>query len=101
MDTNIKTALLVLLVGMITVFVVLCLVVLSGKLLIYLVNRYGPVSNKTKIKTQDFKPLLTERLSSNSSINNKKMAAIISTVEVVTRGKGKVINIEKIPSTLK
>ena len=99
MDTNIKTALLVLLVGMITVFVVLCLVVLTGKLLIYLVNRYGPVSSKTKISSNDFKPLLSENLNLGSTLSQKKIAAIISTVDVVTHGKGKVIQIEKIPST--
>jgi len=99
METNIKTALLVLLVGMVTVFVVLCLVVLTGKLLIYLVNKYGPVSSKSKIKSQDFKPLLSESLNPTSSLNQRKLAAIISTVEIVTHRKGKVINIEKISST--
>ncbi len=96
MNTNIQTALLVFLVGMTVVFIVLCIVVLTGKTLIYLVNKFGPVSSKNSIKKGDFIPLLNDNISSKSGLNKKKLAAIISTVEIVTQGRGKVLNIEKV-----
>jgi len=95
MNTNIQTALLVFLVGMVVVFIVLCIVVLTGKTVIFLVNKYGPVSRKSSIKSQDFKPLLHDNISAQSGLSKKNLAAIISTVEVVTQGKGKVLKIEK------
>ncbi len=98
MNSDLQYAFLVLLVGMITVFVVLTLVVLTGRTLIFLVNKYGPVSGKTAIKNRDFKPLLPSSSSTKSGIPKKQLAAILSTVEIVTHGKGKVTNIEKIPS---
>lgn len=98
MDPNIQKALLVFLVGMTVVFIVLCIVVLTGKTLIFLVNKYGPVSSKTSIRREDFKPLLTDSLSNTSDLNKKKLAAIVSTVEIVTQGKGRILNIEKVAS---
>ncbi len=95
MNSEIQHALLVLLVGMITVFIVLSLVVLTGKLLILMVNKYGPVSQKTKIQRRDFVPLLNESLNSSSFIEKKKLAALVSTVEIVTQGKGTILKIEK------
>jgi len=77
---------------------VLTLVVFTGRSLIFLVNKYGPVSSKTSIKKRDFKPLLPGTTRNKSGIPKKQLAAILSTVEIVTQGKGKVINIEKIPS---
>ncbi len=96
MNSETQQALLVLLVGMITVFVVLSLVVLSGKLLILLVNKYGPVPQKAKIQSRDFMPLLNNTVSAPSSyIEKKKLAALVSTVEIVTQGKGRILKIEK------
>lgn len=95
MNSEIQQALLVLLIGMITVFVVLSLVVLTGKLLIVLVNKYGPVPQKAKIQSKDFAPLLTESLSNKTYIDKKKLAALVSTVEIVTQGKGRILKIEK------
>jgi len=98
MNSDIQTALLYFLVGMVTVFIVLCIVVLTGKILVFLINKYGPVSSKTSIKNRDFKPLHTEKLIAKTTLSKKKLAAILSAVDVVTMGKGRVINIEKINS---
>jgi len=95
MNQNMHTALLVLLIGMVTVFIVLCLVVLSGKLLILLVNKYGPVSNKSSIKDADFLPLIPNTQGSVATIPKEKLAAIVTTVEIITRGKGTILNIDK------
>lgn len=95
MNSEIQQALLVLFIGMITVFVVLSLVVLTGKLLIVLVNKYGPVPQKTKIQSRDFTPILTDAIRSKSNIQKKKLAALVSTVEIVTQGKGRILKIEK------
>jgi oxaloacetate decarboxylase gamma subunit len=95
MNSEIQQALLVLFIGMITVFVVLSLVVLTGKLLILLINKYGPVPQKAKIQSRDFVPLLNDSLSKSSNIEKKKLAALVSTVEIVTHGKGTILKIEK------
>ena len=84
MNEAYSTALMLLLVGMITVFLILTSVVFIGKLIIYLVNKYFPEEVKDKIKE-----------SIATSIDAKKLTAIVSAVDVVTRGKGRIIKIEK------
>ncbi len=74
------TALTLLLIGMITVFVVLFLVVSVGNLLIYFVNRYLPVDQGPP----------------DSSIPGKKVAVLTAAVEAVTQGKGVITKIEKL-----
>lgn len=74
MDTNFSTALMLLAVGMITVFVVLALVVFTGNVLIRLVNRFSP-------KEEGLAP--------------GKVAAITSAVATFTQGKGRITKIEK------
>ncbi|GET26382.1 OadG family protein [Prolixibacter sp. NT017] len=71
-------------VGMITVFLILFLVVVFGNVIIRLVNRYFPEAEKI--------------LSSNTGegISRKKLAAITAAVNMATRGKGKITNIEKL-----
>ena len=69
---NLETALLLMVVGMATVFAILLLVIYLGKLLISLVNKYAP------------------------PIPGNIVAAITAAVNVVTQGKGKVTKIEKI-----
>ncbi len=49
MDGTIYDALVVLLVGMLTVFVILSLVVLSGRLLLIVLNRTNFVLNKKEV----------------------------------------------------
>ena len=74
MQTDFTNALILLLVGMISVFVILSLVVLSAKALIYLVNRYLSDNEKGQIK-----PAI--------------IAAATSVVEEITQGKGKIESI--------
>lgn len=83
METTVSNAFLLLGIGMITVFVVLSIVVLSGQLLIALINKYAPEPVKeSKLIT----PL----------ISNKEIAVIAAVVDHVTMGKGKIESIEKI-----
>lgn len=83
MESNTSNALLLLAIGMVTVFVVLLLVVLCGSLLIKLVNKYAPEPIK---KAKLVKPL----------ISNKKVAVMTAVVDHITMGKGKIDSIEKI-----
>lgn len=79
MTTSISSALTLLVIGMITVFVVLMLVVFTGNILIRIVNRYFPGQPQNL----------------SSTISSQKLAAITAAVEIVTEGKGKIISIEK------
>ena len=80
MNTPIEEALVVLVVGMLSVFLILGLVVLSGRLLIHLVNRF------TKEMPEQVQP----------SIPKEKIAAIVTAVDMVTQGRGKVTHIEEV-----
>ena len=91
MSENLQTALTVLAVGMTTVFLILSLVVLTGKVLINIVNRFVPVAEiatsrraKTALSKKDDKK------------ENEKIAAIVAAVEAMTGGQGKIISIEKL-----
>lgn len=79
-------ALLLMAVGMITVFVVLLLVVLLGNVIIRFVNRFIPeeVSNKGSQGGQ------------TPAVDSKIYAAICSAVSVVTAGKGSVVDVKKL-----
>lgn len=87
MGENIQTGLLLLVVGLPTVFLILLLVIALGRVLIWAVNKYAPAEAVTKIS-----PVITQA----TSIASSKVSAIISAVNVVTNGKGKVTKIEKI-----
>ena len=82
---NFKEAFLLMVVGMTTVFTVLCLVILTGNILISLVNKYFPESQKTK-----------DAVFQENSINPNVVKAIENAVSTITGGKGKVEKIEKI-----
>lgn len=83
---NLETALLLMVVGMATVFAILLIVIYLGKLLISLVNKYAPEEQlPAKQGTQSPVP-----------IPENIVAAITAAVNVVTQGKGKVAKIEKI-----
>jgi len=73
-------------VGMVTVFIILSLVVVIGNLIIRFVNKYI---------TEDIKP--ESKISNHlvAEINSKKLAAIVSAVNLVTKGTGRVTNVEK------
>jgi len=79
MESTIGNAFLLLLVGMITVFVILALVVLTGKLLIKVTNSLyqEPVTTVT------------------DSFNPKHVALLSAVVEHVTAGRGSIESIEK------
>ena len=92
MPQDLNAALLVLVVGMTTVFVILCLVVLTGRLLIRLVNRYVP---EQKLVRAGLTPLAESP--PTEAIAPSVMAAIIAAVEQITEGKGSIRKIDKEP----
>jgi len=71
-------------VGMTTVFTILALVVLGGKLTILITNKLAPVSESVVVR----------RMSSTST-EASKIAAITAAVESITQGKGKISEIKK------
>lgn len=81
MEPELSTAFTLLLIGMITVFIVLLLVVLTGNLLITLTNKYSPSATLIKV--------------SPSTPNRQQLAAITAAVEVFTNGAGRIEKIEK------
>ena len=74
-------------VGMVTVFIILALVVILGNLIIRFVNRFIPEIEK--ISTSVGAAVVPE-------ISQKKMAVIVSAVNLLTNGKGRVKKIEKL-----
>ena len=84
---NLETALLLMVVGMATVFVILLIVINLGKLLIALVNKYAP---------EEVVPVKQEAPKGPTPIPGNIIAAISAAVNVVTQGKGKVTKVEKI-----
>lgn len=80
MTNSIESALSLLLIGMITVFLVLLLVVVIGNLLISLTNKFSVAENKITAEV----------------IDKRKIAAITVAVEIVTEGKVRIDKIEKI-----
>lgn len=83
---NLNTALLLMVVGMATVFAILLIVIYLGKGLIALVNKYAP---EEAVPTKAV-------ANSRASVPGNIMAAISAAVTVVTHGKGKVAKVEKI-----
>ncbi|MEM7374811.1 MAG: OadG family transporter subunit [Bacteroidota bacterium] len=79
-------AFVILLVGMITIFSILALVVISGNVLIRLVNRYFPA---TPVRTS---PVLRKE----PTFSPSTLAAIVATVEWVTAGKGHITSIQAV-----
>lgn len=81
MEENLKLALSLMIIGMGTVFAILFLVVAGAKIMILWVNKFHPdqASDLNFMKA-----------------DNKKLAAIIAAVNIVTGGKGKIESINKI-----
>ena len=86
---NLNTALLLMVVGMATVFAILLIVIYLGKGLIALVNKYAPDCETCIFSCYDFN-------GGPAAIPANVMAAISAAVTVVTQGKGKVAKVEKI-----
>ena len=90
MSPDVQTAFSLLLIGMLSVFVILFLVVSAGRFLIYIVNTYFPF-------TSDEANLgIPKTIYSPKGMNRKKLAAITAAVEQVTNGRGKVVSVEKL-----
>uniref|UniRef100_UPI003216D342 OadG family protein n=1 Tax=uncultured Draconibacterium sp. TaxID=1573823 RepID=UPI003216D342 len=79
-------ALKLLLTGMSTVFFILIMVVVLGNLIIRLTNKLAPVPVTHTPAAGN----------SNSEISPAKMAAIITAVDITTKGAGKATSIEKL-----
>lgn len=87
---NLNEALSLLLVGMITVFIILSLVVFIGNMVIRFTNRFmipETIAVKKEIAAGKAKPT-----------NPAKIAAVIAAVDAITGGKGKIEKIDKIDS---
>ena len=72
-------------IGMTTVFIILALVVLGGKLTIIITNKFAP-----EVETLVVQPI------SSSTIEGSKIAAITAAVESITGGIGHIQEIKKI-----
>lgn len=94
MTEELNLALVVLGVGMITVFIILGLVVLTGHFLIKFVNNFFPAASiKSPLNAPVHAPQTSNKASSNSKAT---LAAIVAAVDLITGGKGKADKIEKI-----
>ena len=91
MGESVSTAVLVSMIGMVTVFVILGLVVLTGKILIHFVNAFFPIAETTAPA-----PSALRRQAKKNSFDKSTLAAIVTTIDTITHGKGKVSKIEKI-----
>ncbi len=78
-------------VGMGTVFTVLVLVVIVAKVLVGVVNKYFPAQVKKVVKRAQ-----TQVSAVKDAIDKKKLAVISASVEILTKGKGTVVKVEKI-----
>ena len=86
MENNIFEALQLMVVGMITVFLILMIVMNLGKLLIALVNKFAPEEAVASKK----------QVASVSAVDPMAQSIIKAAVEKLTNGKGVVKKIEKI-----
>lgn len=84
---NLNIALLLMVVGMATVFAILLIVIYLGKGLIALVNKYVP---------EESVPVKSAGANAPAPIPANIMAAIAAAVSVVTHDKGKVSKVEKL-----
>ncbi|WP_020532774.1 OadG family protein [Flexithrix dorotheae] len=87
MEGEFGSALMLLVVGMVTVFSILFLVVIFGKLLISTVNKYFPAPEIQPISTPSH---------SSDLISAGKMAAIVAAVDIVSDGKANINKVEKL-----
>lgn len=84
---NMGLGLMLMVVGMITVFAILLIVIYLSKLLIAIVNKVAPEEVVLKKNVATASPAV---------IAPDTMAAIKGAVNIVTSGKGKVVKVEKI-----
>lgn len=79
----------ILIVGMLTVFTILGLVVGSGRLLIWLVNRWEPQTVSRPSATSATIP-------DTAPVHSTDVVVLTAAVEAITAGKGRIESIEKI-----
>ena len=82
-----EEALMLLGIGMTTVLFTLVMVVVVGNAIIRFVNAYVPAAEVVKVRPQQ---------TSSQEIASNKMTAIVTAIDIVTQGKGKVTNIQKV-----
>lgn len=85
---TINEAVSIMIIGIITVFLILFLIVLVGNVLVRLLNKYLPETKSEK--------LIQSQFQTSNPINEKSQAAIALAIEWATKGKGKVTKITKI-----
>ena len=94
---NIETGLLLMAVGMLTVFAILLIVINLGKGLILLVNKYAPEEVVVKKAAPSRAKVAAPAVASVAPVmGGSETAAIVSAISVLTAGQGKVVKIEKI-----
>ena len=86
MEDSFSNAFVILLIGMLTVFFILLLVMLCGNLLIKITNKFATVVEKASIVNP----------SASSSISKKKIAAISAVISELSGGTAIIKKIEKI-----
>ena len=98
MSPELIKAFTILVVGMLSVFTILGLVVLSGKTLIFFVNRFFPVatSSSTNIRRVNSGNPSTSSALKESETPTKHIAAIVAFVDQMTGGKAVIKNIERV-----
>ena len=84
MTENLYTALFLMVIGMISVTTILLFVVWGGRLLIEVTNKYFPIEEKS---------IQAETIDEPS---RDIIAAIVATVDIITKGKGKVKNVKNL-----
>lgn len=89
MAESLQTGLLLLVVGMITVFVVLSIVVMTGKVLIFSMNRVHkePQTQSPKARTDH-----------DRKLSPGKLAAIAIATQLMTEGAGRIKSVQRIES---
>jgi len=98
LDANIGEAITVLIVGMTTVFIILSLVVLSGNILIRVLNRLGFVLNEEQIAETKTAAVVGTAATAmaTQSLPSGKQAAIEKAIREWSGGKAEVKKITKI-----
>lgn len=86
MEDSFSNAFVILLIGMLTVFFILLLVMLCGNLLIKITNKFAAVVEEVSMVNP----------SASSSISKKKIAAITAVISELSGGTAIIKKIEKI-----
>lgn len=91
MSSTLQTTFVIFVVGMLTVFLVLGIVVLLGRSLIWVVNRYAK-----EVAPSGLPPRRPKSPAQEQVIPAKELAAIIAAVDWATHGQASITKIEKV-----